>query len=312
MDHLVVEHNAGIVCVKFQGIAESGSSVTAPVNTISYPVAELERRFDRGVVLEMKVLAMNGKERTIYNVWKLLSSRTFVRIPNSEIVLHKQSTHTLDIENQNNNDHSRDLGHEWAVLLREKGTNGQLTSAKMIDLRVGCIMDGAVVHYEDGHWTNCGPQRRSDGSRHTFGGHASKKLHLPPGVDIAKVRVAGKPEWNTNLDGIRMTLSNGTEGGHLNSYGDDKHITVLEPAAGERIIGFYGHSQRHSGGYCVEFGIITAPKDIELPEQLYDMAELQNPDVVPGVSPLALNRDASASEFIHSADRYPGLCLPRG
>lgn len=47
----------------------------------------------------------------------------------------------------------------------------------------------------------------------------------------------------------------------------------------ERIIGFYGRSWwgRHFDG-LVEFGIITAPKDVKLPEKIYSMKELQNTD----------------------------------
>ena len=51
------------------------------------------------------------------------------------------------------------------------------------------------------------------------------------------------------------------------------------PAAGEKIIGFYGQSDFDRGFMGIqEFGIITASKDVELPEIIYDMSELQNTD----------------------------------
>lgn len=42
------------------------------------------------------------------------------------------------------------------------------------------------------------------------------------------------------------------------------------------IVGFYGTSG--SSGYCSEFGIISAPKNVELPDSMYDLPELQNTD----------------------------------
>jgi hypothetical protein len=53
----------------------------------------------------------------------------------------------------------------------------------------------------------------------------------------------------------------------------------LEPAENEKIVGFYGRSD-YAGCFCgiEEFGIITTPKDVELPESVYDLPELQNTD----------------------------------
>lgn len=48
---------------------------------------------------------------------------------------------------------------------------------------------------------------------------------------------------------------------------------------GEKIVGFYGRNyfgEQLDG--MVEFGIITAPTELELPAQVYDMPELQNTD----------------------------------
>lgn len=46
------------------------------------------------------------------------------------------------------------------------------------------------------------------------------------------------------------------------------------------IIGFYGRSDWNGGSFCgvEEFGIITAPRNAELPESVYDLEELQNTD----------------------------------
>jgi len=47
-----------------------------------------------------------------------------------------------------------------------------------------------------------------------------------------------------------------------------------EPGENEKIVGFHGVSGRH--GMCWKFGILTAPKDAELPRSAYEMQELQN------------------------------------
>lgn len=50
-----------------------------------------------------------------------------------------------------------------------------------------------------------------------------------------------------------------------------------EAQADERIVGFYGRSWWGSNfDGLVEFGIITAPKDFELPGAVYGMTELHN------------------------------------
>lgn len=46
------------------------------------------------------------------------------------------------------------------------------------------------------------------------------------------------------------------------------------PARGHKIIGFYGVSG--TWGMCISFGIVTAPRDADLPDSVYDMQELQN------------------------------------
>lgn len=59
----------------------------------------------------------------------------------------------------------------------------------------------------------------------------------------------------------------------------NNQMRVLEPPSGQRIIGFYGRScwQDNFDGLA-EFGIVTAPKDLELPDAVYSMKELQNTD----------------------------------
>lgn len=43
-----------------------------------------------------------------------------------------------------------------------------VTQATKIDVRVGAILDGAIVYFDDGHEVVCGP-RYIDGSEHHIG-----------------------------------------------------------------------------------------------------------------------------------------------
>jgi hypothetical protein len=242
----------------------------APTTTLSLP--NIEKKYGRDKPLSLTVLAMNGKQRAIKEVWKFLRQSSFIRIFGSDMILRKHSVRSDTLEA--NSDEDRYV--EWALLLQEKGADGALHRATAIDLRVGCTMDGAVVYYADGHRTNCGKA-----SQRSYGGHASQKQSLPPDMGITKVELRKTPSGWGSLDGIRMTLENGTRWGELHdSDSEDYHeeegeTLVLEPTEGERIIGFFGQSDKGSG-FCCEFGIITAPKDRELPPVVYDMKELKN------------------------------------
>lgn len=46
------------------------------------------------------------------------------------------------------------------------------------------------------------------------------------------------------------------------------------PKEGHKIVGFYGSSGPYAD--CNQFGIITAPRNVELPDYVYDLPELQN------------------------------------
>ncbi|CRG83378.1 hypothetical protein PISL3812_00729 [Talaromyces islandicus] len=223
--------------------------------------------------LRIEVLAMNGKERVV-DAWKLLKQKATqsMRIPHSSIVLHKQSARSDGLDE--NDDEENFI--PWAFLLRERGSDGNLYRATSIDLRVGCTMDGARVYFADGHYANCGPMMMH-GARHEFGGHASERRDVPEGVRVAKVELATESQGWGSLAGIRMTLSNGVVWGELNADGDNQEAVVtLQPGHGDVVVGFYGQSDRHSG-FTYEFGILTAPEGVELPDQAYTMPELKNP-----------------------------------
>ncbi|KAH8690259.1 putative peptidase family-domain-containing protein [Talaromyces proteolyticus] len=274
-DGLVVSSSGGLARVSIQnGDDEENLYNILDHKSTHFILRSIRTKFDNEKPLKIHALAMNGKVRVV-DAWKLLGQgRSYIRIPNSDIKLRKQSAISTDFNESDDGEFQ-----SWAFLLRERGADGQLHRATSIDLRVGCIMDGAVVYYADGHHANCGPMRnRRTGQAHSFGGHASESHDIPANETITKVEVATRsdPGWGT-LAGIRMTLSNGDSWGHLNADEGSESVVTLQPREDEVIIGLYGNSCGHSG-FTFEFGILTAPESVDLPEQVYNMSELKNSD----------------------------------
>jgi hypothetical protein len=81
-------------------------------------------------------------------------------------------------------------------------------------VRVGVMLDGAVVYYHDGTKIPCGP-RGVGGEDPSMGGHQARKIALPEGVEISKVAVTTNDEGH-ELYGLRIWLSNGKAMGALN------------------------------------------------------------------------------------------------
>lgn len=292
---LIIECKSGIARIDFPNSCTGGHSVLRSTNLDEQHTQAVFKfdEFDRAKPLAVEVLGQNGKERKLVNAWRLLSRLDFVRIPDSDVMLHKRSVTGKDENDEDKSMVDPEGALRWAVMLQEKGPSGELSRANAIDLRVGCIMDGAVVYFTDGHKTPCGPRSNGHGGEHHFGGGCSQKLKIPKDATVTKVEINRSGWGDAILGGIRVTLSTGHVAGELNSNsnynydddatengndGDDDHndnIVTLEPADGERIVGFFGQSQDGSG-YCTEFGIICADSAVDLPPQTYDLAELQN------------------------------------
>lgn len=145
-------------------------------------------------------------------------------------------------------------------------------------MRVGGLLDGGVLYYDDGHKTHLGPRvnEHEYGNEHEFGG-ASHQITLSPGNDIVKVEVHRSGQI---LIGLRTTLADGTVGGELHEgWGPESDIFAIDPGPDDRVVGFFGRSRWNSGINGIEeFGIILAPKGVELPESVYELAELKNTD----------------------------------
>ncbi|KAK0384866.1 hypothetical protein NLU13_7344 [Sarocladium strictum] len=279
---LTISSTADIARVSFNQKVEPRPSVSNPLNELNYTLDELEARFDKEKPLEMEVTAMNGTERVI-NVWKFFKSKSFIRIPGTNMRLSKASVACYNPE---------DDDCAWMVPLKRRGRNGSLVSAYKMDIRVGCALDGAVVFYKDGSSAPCG---RAVGTAPTYGmgGHQAKKIVIPAGVDIEKVAVNKAGSWD--LNGLRIFLSNGKAMGALNKNRGSE-IEVLAPEKGHRVVGFYGTSGR--GGMCKEFGIVTADKNLQLPASAYDYLESQQDH------PNKLERDSDADDLTSEDEDY--------
>ena len=251
------------------------SGAIRPPTVFHMDQEELEETYDRGKRWCLEVIGMNGNLQTVSNIWSLLADQPFVKVPNSSLVLTKRSVKSREVDLEERGDQFC----RWATLLKRKygdGNTSRLTYANRIDLRIGAIMDGAVVYFSDGTKCNLGQANQT-----SYGGHQSedRSLSEEESLDIRKVSVANSPSgWGGALHGCRMTLASGEAWGALNS--NHSHVQHLEAHPDERIIGFYGRSQLGSGN-TFEFGIITAPKSVVdsdegLPRQIYDMPELQN------------------------------------
>ncbi|PGH28241.1 hypothetical protein AJ80_00132 [Polytolypa hystricis UAMH7299] len=265
---VVIGHAAGIARVAFNGVEETQPTMKEPIEHIEYSMSDLKTRFGKDSDLSLHILAMNGKERNIRNLWKRSNGLMRLRIPGSSIVLEKRSAAVEDIGDSENKH------WEWAVLLNRRKKDGSFSRAVAIDIRVGMLLDGAVVHFDDDKSANCGPRWRLNGEPHRFGGGASEEIHIPPDIEIRKVDIC---RTDNRIWGMRIYLSDGSDGGELNEQAGE--IVTLQPPSGHKIIGFYGRNKwPYSFSEVDEFGIVTAPRDVEIPVAVYEMAELKNGD----------------------------------
>ncbi|KAF7332389.1 hypothetical protein MKEN_00120700 [Mycena kentingensis (nom. inval.)] len=231
----------------------------------SAPVSALDSHFGSTRNLSVTALGLNGVESVCPDVGDFFSA---IPLPGSSHCLHKTSI-VADPTNPRN----RKLWR-WATLLHRPHADGSgaLVRGNAIDLRVGAIMDGAAVHYEDGTVVKCGPPSlRRNGPPHVFGGHLSQQLVLQPDEHVVEVSLNARPNGWGGFTGVRMALNSGRKWGELNGRATDR----LRAPEGERIVGFYGKSQMCSGDPC-EFGIFTVQDGVELPTETYAIPELQN------------------------------------
>ncbi|VBB81614.1 Putative protein of unknown function [Podospora comata] len=285
------------VCSKNMSISDGLTYPGEPLKSVRFSLQELterlgphvseEERMATGGLDRIEALGMNGEKSTFHDIstWMRLRVAEYIDagIPGTDLRFTKTAVGSnAEEEERSKGQWSMNHDWKWTVLLKRrskrKGTKwyGTIVNATMIDVRVGCALDGAYVYYEDGSKVPCGPRLPPSTQ---MGGHQARKMAIPPGVEVTKVAVSKALKNHGVLKGLRVWLSNGQARGGLNlqSFAADlelHEVTVLEPPANHKIVGFYGTSG--SWGMCQKFGIMSIPRDVELPGSVYDMEEFQN------------------------------------
>ncbi|KAK8070006.1 hypothetical protein PG994_006622 [Apiospora phragmitis] len=255
-------------------VGASTGNATRPQTVYQIGPKELEEKYDHRRKWKLEVVGMNGEFRSIANIWSFMTNHLFLKVVGTALVLSKRSVKRDNLEVY------RASFCKWSTLLKRRwrdGDTNRLTYARRIDLKVGLHMYGAVVYFSDGTKCNCGQANQT-----TFGGHQSKAgdLSEAESFKIKKVSVTNCVPGSILLDGCRIMPESGEAWGTLNG-GDGAGVVDLEARPDERIIGFYGRSLLGQG-FCVEFGIITAPKGVVdskdgLPMEIYDMPGTAEP-----------------------------------
>jgi hypothetical protein len=220
---LCISCKAGIIQVEWNDKEDPTPSLSTPQVQVTYGASVLESRFDPATPLKLKVLGLNGKSRVVANAWRLLSTASSIRIPGTQTRLRKRSVMSKALES--GEDDELDKFWDWTTLLTRREKGGDIQHAVKVDVRTGCILDGAYVYFSDGDRVNCGPRlSRWNGAPHTFGGHAAEAISIPPGQEIIKVEVSREEDL---LRGLRVHLANGTAGGALSGGGDSPETLSL-------------------------------------------------------------------------------------
>jgi hypothetical protein len=203
------------------------SVLEKPVFQTSFTLEELEKRFekcfDRESSVQMVVLGANGKATTVRNIWSAFKQTESIRIPGSSVVIRKRSFTTINYEDEVDASPNAFQIWNWAVLLTRLNQDSKIEHATKVDVRTGCILDGAYVYFGNDR-VNCGPVINPMGHPHTFGGHASESIDIPHGEEIVKIEVSRD---NHYLRGAKIHLSSGEAKGALSGMDDDPETQSL-------------------------------------------------------------------------------------
>lgn len=223
---IVTASPANIVRVLWNGEASETPSLDHQLVGARMPIRQIEESFSHDEPLRLAVLAGNGKERVVPNVWDLITDPSIVRIPGSNIVLHRRSVMCKHLEEGLGGMERKTLWR-WATLLSKRMPHGTIARANEVDIRVGCNLLGLYVRFEDGARVNCGPRfHKMMGGRYQkhFGGHIKEDLMIPPSQRIARVEVGRDSRV---IRGVEIHLSNGEVKGALSGGGRSEERCVL-------------------------------------------------------------------------------------
>ncbi|KAK4205428.1 putative peptidase family-domain-containing protein [Triangularia verruculosa] len=221
----------------------------------------------------IKALGDNGLEVMVPNIWAHLHPATALTLPgHPHIIIEKKSAASRV------GAYGPDW-HPWTVMFKKRNADGKLVRATKIALHVGDALDGAMVYYKDGTVANCGRPG------YMPGGHQKRIISLKNRAGISCVAVtrahSDRAWWP--LIGLRMWTFDGRSMGALNmKHAGKGSPEFLTPGKGRKVIGLFGHHGR-GGNLCTEFGIITAPSGVKLPEEVYDPEKWEALDPKQGI-----------------------------
>ncbi|CAG9986366.1 unnamed protein product [Clonostachys byssicola] len=251
IEQLAVECRAGIAAAYINGIAIHRMARSKPLRQLVVSFMTLRYDYQQQEALRLKVLSMNGKHVDL-PVWKVVSAQAPVNVPGTALYLRRVNAgHPLT-----------KYDRPWAAMFYKRDDQGQIVRAYKVDMRVDSLFRGVGIYYEDGIKVHCGKRGDRDAPAHM--------IAIPKGVGICSVDVAYSQP--TRFVGMKIHLSNGEAIGALNE-GASKVTLEMKPGPTEEIVGFYG--MNGPDGECCQFGILKGPKNVPLPDSLYDKAELQ-------------------------------------
>lgn len=223
---LVTSSPANIVRVLWNGEPSERPSLTYQLMGARVSVRQIEASFSRDTPLRLSILAGNGKERVVPNFWDLVTDPSIIRIPGSDVVLHRRSVMCKNLEEGLGGMERKTLWR-WATLLSKPMEHGTIARANEINIRVGCHLLGLYVRFEDGIRVNCGPRfHKMMGGRYQkhFGGNTQKDLMIRPSQEIVRVEIGRN---SRALSGVTIHLSNGEVKGALSGGGDFEERCML-------------------------------------------------------------------------------------
>ncbi|KAK1996003.1 hypothetical protein LX36DRAFT_724094 [Colletotrichum falcatum] len=123
-------------------IRSSSPNLEEPYKKVFYGRKELEGRFDPEEDLKVYALGVNGKTKTVRNLWRALASCEPVRIPGSYVVLRKRSVTSKQLEDSDGvDDNYFDGLVEFGVITAPKGVElpDQVYGMKELQNTDGCL-----------------------------------------------------------------------------------------------------------------------------------------------------------------------------
>lgn len=215
---LLMSSPAGLVRTLWNGQPSHEPTLEEPQEGALVPIRLIEEEFSRDEQIQLAVLACNGMERMVGNLWELIADPSTIPIPGSHIVLEKRSVVCGNLEENPNHFEFTPLWR-WATLLSKPMEHGTIARANEVDVCIGDSLLGLYVRFEDGLRVNCGPRfNKAAGGKYEkhFGGHIREFLMIPTNQEVVRFEIGRDAHA---LRGLKVYLSNGEVKGALSGGG---------------------------------------------------------------------------------------------